>query len=145
MFEIVDWALRRWITAAAVTVGAALAMGVPTGIVRTSWYHRMTPVLWWNYLEWVASAMLIGLLAATYVARQPGQTAVPMAGGLLSTLAIGCPICNKVAVAALGLTGALKIWAPIQPWLGIASLAMLVYALRRRLVGERACPVPRRA
>lgn len=138
------WGGRRWIVAASVAVIAAILMGVPTGIIQTSLYHRMTPVLWWNFPVWAASAILIGLLAATYVARRTGQPAAPLAGGILSTLAVGCPICNKIAVAALGVSGALNIWAPIQPWLGVGSLALLGYALRRRVAGERACPVPSR-
>ena len=139
-----DWGGRRWLVAASVAVIAAVLMGVPTGIIQTSLYHRMTPVLWWNYPVWAASAILIGLLAATYVARRTRQPAAPLAGGILSTLAVGCPICNKIAVAALGVSGALNIWAPIQPWLGVSSLALLGYALRRRVAGERACPVSSR-
>jgi hypothetical protein len=139
-----EWGSRRWVTAAAVAVVTAIVMGVPTGIIRTSLYHRMTPVLWWNYPEWAASAVLIGLIAATFKARH-GQPAAPLAGGLLSAFAVGCPICNKLAVAALGVSGALNIWAPIQPWVGIGSLVLLGYALTRRLRGDRACAVSPRS
>ena len=41
-----NWSLWRWITASAGAVAAALIVGVPTGIVPTSFYQRMTPVLW---------------------------------------------------------------------------------------------------
>lgn len=51
-------------------------------------------------------------------------------------------MCNKAVVALLGVSGALTIWAPIQPLLGVASLALLGYALRRRLTAERACSIP---
>ena len=63
-------------------------------------------------------------------------------GGLLSLFAVGCPVCNKVVVAVLGVSGAMSVWAPIQPLLGVASLVLLGYALRRRLVLERACALP---
>ena len=135
-----QWPKRRWLVSVVVAGVAAVVMGVPTGIVRTDFYHRMTPVLWWNYPVWAVSAALIGLMAATFVGRGLSSS-TPVAGGLLSTLAVGCPICNKVVVAAVGISGALNIWAPIQPWLGVASIALLGYALRRRLTGERACPV----
>ena len=119
---------------------AAVVMGVPTGIVRTDFYHRLTPVLWWNYPEWALSAALIGLMAATFVGGGVSSS-TPVTGGFLSTLAVGCPICNKAVVAAVGVSGALNIWAPIQPWLGVGSIALLGYALRQRLYGKSACPV----
>ncbi len=62
-------------------------------------------------------------------------------GGLLSFFAVGCPICNKVVVIALGTTGALTWFAPVQPYLGVVGLVLLAGALRVRLRGEVACPV----
>lgn len=139
------WPLRRWVVAVAGAVVAALLIGVPTAIVSTPFFARMTPTLWWNYPVWAATSILSGLTVATYVrpaadntARAGGMTG----GGLLSALAVGCPICNKLVVAALGLTGAVTIWAPIQPLLGVAGLVLLIFALRARLRGEVACPVP---
>jgi len=35
--------------------------------VPTDFYTRMTPVRWWDYPLWATSALLIGLIAATYV------------------------------------------------------------------------------
>jgi hypothetical protein len=136
---VLQWPVRRWGLAVVATLLAGAVMGVPTGIITTSYYHRMTPVLWWNYPVWAASAVLIGLTAATYVLRSAGSA--PVAGGLFTTFAIGCPICNKLVVSAVGVSGALRVWAPIQPWLGVASLLLLAYALRRRLNSEDACPI----
>jgi hypothetical protein len=131
--------LRRVLLGGVVAVVAALAIGIPTGIVETSWYHRMTPVLWWNYPVWMLSSVLTGALVATYV-RDPAQP-VPttqsgktVAGNLLSLFAVGCPICNKLVVMAIGVSGALNLFAPIQPLLAFGSLGLLGYALwaRRR-------------
>ena len=137
------WPARRWMAAAAVTVIAALVIGVPTGVVPTPFYTRMTPVLWWNYPVWGLSAGLTGLIVATYVrsATAPFGGGRVTAGGVLSAFAVGCPICNKLVVALIGLSGALNYWAPMQPILGLASLALLAFALRSRLRGERACAV----
>ncbi len=57
-------------------------------------------------------------------------------GGLLGFLAVGCPVCNKIALLALGYTGALQWFAPLQPWLAVAGIALLAYALSRRLATE---------
>jgi len=69
---------------------------------------------------------------------------VGYAGGLAAFLAIGCPVCNKVALVLLGASGALTVWAPLQPILGAASLVLLAATLAWRLqVRARggACPV----
>ncbi len=132
--------LARRITLGSIAaVLTALAIGIPTGIIQTPWYHRMTPVLWWNYPVWVASAILTGALVATYV-RDPGlpvpatQGGKTFVGSMLSLFAVGCPICNKLVVMAIGVSGALNWFAPIQPVLALGSIGLLAYALwaRRR-------------
>lgn len=144
-----SWTWHQWATAGAVSFGAALIIGVPTGVIESPFYTRMTPVLWWNYPVWALSAALTGLIVASYVrtrSRSLGSgTGRVTAGGVLSAFAVGCPICNKLVVALVGLSGALNVWAPIQPLLGLASLALLGLALRTRLRGERACPLPDRS
>ncbi|HEX6888889.1 MAG TPA: hypothetical protein VF143_12360, partial [Candidatus Nanopelagicales bacterium] len=60
-------------------------------------------------------------------------------GGLLAYLAIGCPVCNKVVLIALGATGAVRIFAPVQPYLAALGLIALAWALVVRLRGELAC------
>lgn len=136
------WSLLRWATAALGMVGSALVIGVPTGIIGTPWYTRMTPVLWWNYPVWAVTAVVSGLILATYV-RTDTHSARPsrvgMGGNVLSALAVGCPVCNKLVVLAVGASGALTLWAPLQPVLGVASVGLLGWALWRRLRGERAC------
>ena len=141
---ISQWSLQRWLVALAVGAVVAAAVGIPTGIVPTSFYTRMTPVLWWNYPIWLLTAVLSGLVAATYVrSRIPSTTrSAGLWATLASAFAVGCPVCNKLIVALLGVSGALSIWAPLQPVLAGASLSLLAWSLRRRLAGERSCPMP---
>ena len=54
------------------TLGAILVLGVPTAVIPNPFFVRMTPTEAVNVLTLVASAPLIGLLAATYVA-DPGR------------------------------------------------------------------------
>ncbi|MGW4206262.1 hypothetical protein [Streptomyces sp. NPDC004726] len=142
------WGPRQWVTAAAVTLLAAIAIGVPTGVVPSSLYTRMTPVLWWNYPVWAATSVLMGLLGATYAggprtrrAGKPRSTRA-LAAGILSVFAVGCPVCNKLVVLALGMSGAMSYWAPAQPVLALVSLGLLAHALVRRLRTTDACPAP---
>jgi hypothetical protein len=44
-------------------------------------------------------------------------------------------------VVALGSTGAVTWFEPLQPVMAIAGIGLLAYALRRRLQGEISCEV----
>lgn len=135
-----DW--RFWLVAALATAGSLLLLGVPTAVIPNPFFIRMTPTETFNVVVWLASAPLIGLLIATYVrpARQAighvtgeqgaGRTTL---AGVAAYLAIGCPICNKVVVAALGVSGALSYFAPLQPIISAGSVALLGATLVWRL------------
>lgn len=143
------WGVTRWAVALVVALVTAAIIGIPTGVIETSFYSRMTPVLWWNYPIWAATSVMTGVVFATYF-RSPiaagrsvnGKIGV---GGILSAFAVGCPICNKIVVGLIGVSGALNVWAPIQPLLGLASLLLLSLALWVRLNGERQCKMPARS
>jgi hypothetical protein len=123
----------------------ALAVGVPSALLPNPFFVRMTAVPWWSYTTWILTAVLSGALAATYVRRPSGIPLAPGRAGILanmgSLLAVGCPVCNKVVIAAIGVSGALNVWAPIQPLIAAAALAILGWALWRRLKALRTCPV----
>jgi hypothetical protein len=138
------WPALRWFVAALVAVVVAAVTGIPTDLVPTSLYRRMTPIPWWSWPLWAATALLAGLLAASYLRDRAGglRAGSSLSGGVMSFLAVGCPICNKLVVAALGVSGALTYFAPVQPLLGLAGVAALVYALQRRLATSAACAVP---
>ena len=144
-YQLGSWPARRWLAAASVAVLTALATGIPTDIVPNPVFSRMTDITWWSYPVWVATALLAGLVAATYV-RDPafGEDFAPKVagvGGFLSFLAVGCPTCNKAAVLALGASGATTYFGPVQPFLGIVGLALLAAALVWRLRGLAACRI----
>ena len=143
--DIWAWPTRRWLAAVVGAGITAAAVGLPTALVPSSMFTRMTPVTWWSWPVWSLTAALGGLVAATYVrSADPGGHGggAGACGGLLSALAVGCPVCNKLIVAVLGATGAMQWWAPLQPLLGVVSMALLAWALRTRLRGERACRAP---
>ena len=66
-----------------------------------------------------------------------------LVGGTVTLFAVGCPVCNKLVVALIGTAGALNVFAPIQPVLGTAAIALLVWSLRRRArLAAGVCAVP---
>ncbi|MCH6159345.1 hypothetical protein [Streptomyces marispadix] len=163
------WSPRRWTGAAAAAVGTALLVGLPTAVVPSPLFSRAVPVQWWSYPTLALTAVLGGVVLATYMrdpkthasgpdaaappAREPGTpepgTPVPEAGrrlgsvgGVLSFVAVGCPVCNKLVLLLLGTSGALSYWAPLQPFVAVASVLLLSEAALRRLSTMDACPVP---
>jgi hypothetical protein len=139
-----QWSARQWIVAAGATVAMALVVAVPTAVLPNPWFGREVPVTWWSYPTLAASAVLGGLLAATYVDARPadrGTERRAWIGGFLTWFAVGCPVCNKIVLLALGYTGALTWFAPVQPVLAVGSVGLLGWALRGRLRGATRCPV----
>jgi hypothetical protein len=128
--------LRSWLVAAVGGGAALLLVGIPTAVIANPLFTRMTPVRTQDYVFWIATGLLSGLLAGTFAlgrsADIPGKA---LSGFVLADLAIGCPICNKVVVLALGVSGALNFFAPLQFYIGLASLVLLAFAL---LVRSRA-------
>lgn len=150
------WTGARWRFAAAMATASALAIGLPTDVIPNPVFGRQgTPVEPWAMPVLAITAVLSGLLFATYVRAGVADETDDVAGldrpsrfgglgGLLSFFAVGCPICNKVVVIALGTSGALTWFAPVQPYLGLLALGLLAWALRVRLRGEVACTVEAR-
>jgi hypothetical protein len=166
------WGPRHWAVAIGAAVATVLVVGVPTDLVDTPLFTRMVPAPWWAWPGLVASAVLAGMLAATYVRDprtdppSPGVDTDPSApsaapfsapssapddrsatrggyvGAALTYFAVGCPVCNKLVLLALGTTGAMSWFAPAQPVLQLAAIGLLGWALVRRLDAQETCPVP---
>jgi uncharacterized membrane protein (DUF485 family) len=135
------WSRRRRLSALVAAALTVLVVAFPTDLIDTPVFGREVPPTWWSWPALLASAVLAGLLAATYV-REPGAEGDEPdgrsrmwggAGGLLTFFAVGCPVCNKVVLLALGTSGALTYFEPVQPLLSVGAIALLGWALARRL------------
>ena len=140
------WPPRRWLTAVATTAAFVVLVAVPTDLVDTPLFSRAVPPTWWAWPSLLVSAALAGLLTASYVARPPSspadrkQARGGWVGSVLTFFAVGCPVCNKLVLLALGSAGALTWFQPVQPLLQVAAVVLLGWALRARLRGELSCP-----
>jgi hypothetical protein len=143
---------KFWSIAAGGTLVALLVLGVPSAVLPNPFFIRMLPTEPVNVLVWFLSAPLMGLLLASYLSpprlsgyQPPSDVGFVQASGgsLAAYLAIGCPICNKIIVAVMGVSGALNVVAPLQPMIGAASLALLgatlVWRMRLRAKGCARC------
>lgn len=142
------WSSRRWLTALVAGLGVAALVALPTAVIPNPIFGRAIEVTWWSYPVVITSGILGGLLIATYV-REPGAEEIDKAakvgtvGGLLAFFAVGCPVCNKLVLLALGTTGAMTWFAPVQPFLALASVLVMAWALRLRLRGMASCEIRR--
>lgn len=133
---------RAWLFAMAGFFATLPVLGIPTAIIDNPLFSRMTPTRTQDYLIWAATALLVGLIAGTFAASRGSTQKGLLSGGLLSFLSIGCPICNKLVVALIGLSGALTFFAPLQLYLGLIAVGLLAWTLWIRmqsLAGN--CPV----
>lgn len=128
-------------------VGTAAIIGIPTDVVANPWFGRQTPVRESDVAVLVALSVLTGALLATYaVAATPatGPRRFGISAGVLGWFAVSCPACNTIVVGLLGASGATSVFAPIQPALGAAAVALAAGALlvRLRAVRRGSCPLP---
>ncbi len=128
MFTPKTWA----VTILSAAIGLAV-IGLATAIYENPFFMRMTPVRTQDYVIWLLSSVLMGLIVGSYFAAS--STSVDgkiLSGGLLSVVAVGCPTCNKIVILLLGTSGALNIFAPIQLYIGVASVFLLGWTLLLR-------------
>jgi hypothetical protein len=138
-----------WAAALVVAAVAFVVVAVPTDVLPNPVFGRQVPVRWWEPVLLALSSVLVGMVwAARRTApdlppspdEAAGRRRSVVATGL-TFLAVGCPTCNKLVLVALGTSGALSWFAPIQPALGAAAVVLLVVTLRRslRASGPLAC------
>lgn len=131
------WA-RALVSFIASTVFVALLTGIPTDVVPNDWYTRMTPVEDYAVPVWASVSVLSGILAASFwgvrtaVCPTRASGTFGSVGAALSWLAIGCPLCNKLVILAIGASGALTFFAPLQPWLAALSVGLLLASIAWR-------------
>ncbi|UZG60197.1 hypothetical protein [Rhodococcus opacus] len=162
------WTALQVLAAITAAVAVAVAVGVATVLIPNPVFVRDIPPVWWNFPVWLVTSALSGMLVATYVransADGPGDltdavdtdtapaerdggvvarrsSRMGMVGGVLAWFAVGCPVCNKLALLALGYAGAITWFAPVQPFLALGALILTGVALVWRLRGQVACPV----
>lgn len=123
-------------------IGTFLVIGLPTAVIPNQWFRRMTPTRPQDYVFLTATALVAAAIGATYAHQSAclWQEGKVTASGVLAFLAVGCPICNKVVVLLLGVGGALEYFAPVQPVLGLTSVALLGFTLFLRLRAIRRFP-----
>ncbi len=138
------WSAKRWVVAIGTAIVTALIISLPTAVIDNPVFGRDVDVTPWSVPVVLITSIISGLILATYVKNDASvdeekSIKIGGAGAFLSFLAVGCPVCNKIALVALGYSGALQYFAPLQPFMAALGVALLMYALRKRLNGELMC------
>ena len=138
------WSPGQWRISAAVFVLAFLIIGEVGQTLPPESEGRTYPVEWWNWATLVASAALIGLIAATF-AVPGGRRGLAGAGsgsaGTAAAIVMACPVCSPLAIPLLGGGGLLAFLTPARGWLALASVVLLVLTLLLRLRASTTCAV----
>lgn len=152
MVKDAAWALitftpRRITVAALSGVAVFLFLGLTTALIPNPVFGRPIDAPTWGFTALTITAILSGITLATYVATPlpaDADTATRSftAGGILAFFAIGCPTCNKLVLIALGSSGAITWFAPVQPYLATAGLVLLVWVAIKRLANDTSCRIP---
>jgi hypothetical protein len=130
---------RFWLAALGATILALVVLGAPSGIVPNPIFIRTIDTRLSDVVVWLITAPLIGLTLATYFVRphtgghSDSLTTQLTLGGFVAFFAIACPVCNKIVLLAIGMSGALNVFAPLQPILGVISVVLLAATLAWRL------------
>lgn len=145
--SLLSWSAKRWLVAVVVGIVTYFVIALPTAVVSNPIFGRSIETTSWSVTVIVITSVLAGLLTATYVKNEfpdenPKQLRIGGTGALLSFFAVGCPVCNKLALVALGYSGAIQYFAPIQPYLAVAGIILLAVSLRMRLNNEYSCSLP---
>ncbi len=126
--------MRRVAIGLGVALFTLVVIGLPTDLIPNPIWGRQIEATPWAWPVAILTAILAGILIALPRPRScRPATRTGIIGGGLAYLAVGCPTCNHLVVLALGATGALTWFAPIQPYLALIGLGILAVAIGHRL------------
>lgn len=141
-----SWTPTQWLVASLGALTTFLVLGLPTDVIDNPVFGRAIDETPWAMPVLLLTSVLSGMLLGTYVNTRPFDRAAKSGtfGGLLAYFAIGCPVCNKLVLLALGTTGAVNYFEPVQPYLAALGIVALAYAFHKRIATAGECPLPER-
>ncbi len=73
--------LRSWVIAAVGAVATLVLIGIPTAIFDNPFFIRMTPVRPQDYIIWIMTGLLAGLIVGTYTLGTGNRSGGKVASG----------------------------------------------------------------
>ena len=138
------WSPCQWAVAVGVFAVTFLLLGEVGQTLPPNSADRTYPVEWWNWVTLPVSAILMGMIAATFV-MQGGSRALAGAStggaGTVAAIVMACPVCSPLAIPLLGTSGLLAFLVPERGLIALVSVAMLALTLLLRLRASTTCAV----
>lgn len=110
-----------------------LVFGILTVLIPNKFFARMTSVTYLDYIILVFTSILLGTYVSFYIYQKKSMnktcTAAAYSGGIGGFLGFGCPVCNKILVLLLGITGVLTYIEPYRPFIGFAGIGLMSYSV----------------
>lgn len=123
--------------------GLVLLFGIPTALIPTPWFVRMIPARTSDYVFLLLNSALIGSYVGlhTYEKHERSKKGDVLAttGSIANIFAVGCPVCNKLLVALLGVSAVMSFFEPLRAWLGVFSAGMILFALWFKIKKVKSC------
>ena len=112
-----------------------LAFGTVTVLIKNPFFIRMTPIHWYDYLFLILTSTLSGAYIGLWYYAKNNKNLnskcdyVAGSGAVGGFFSFSCAICNKLLIWLIGLSGVVAYFMPLQPILGVISIAILSYAV----------------
>ena len=119
------------------TILTFFLLSIPTAVIPNPLFTRMVPVYWYDYVYLIFDSILMGIYLGLIFGRGRKKACKvekkAMTGGIVGFLGIACPVCNKVLLLLFGATFLLTYFEPIRPFVGLLSVVILLWAVKRVL------------
>ena len=112
-------------------------IGLPADLIPNPLFVRMVPATAVDGVFLVLISALLGTFVAVYFYKRGAETAKADAaagrGGFIGIVAVNCPVCYPLLVSIFGATALYAFLEPLRIPLGIASVALISYAIYAKL------------
>ncbi len=104
-----------------------LVFGIPTALIPTGLFKRMTQVTAFDYIFLILVPILFGIFVSIYLKnKKTKKKTCAVTGGFISGwLAVICPICTSLLIYIFGASFLLTYFDPVRPFFGALSVVVL--------------------
>ena len=114
-----------------------ILVGIPTAVISNKFYTRMIPSTSLDIFFLIASSLLLGSYVGLFFYlkhnKKKQENAYAYSGAASSFVAISCPICIKLLVFIFGAAALMAYLAPLRPYIGFLSLALIGFGLYKEI------------
>lgn len=115
------------------SIGFFILFGIVTNLIQNKFFIRMTNATIWDYIFLILTSVLLGAYTSLGLYQRKHKSKIcnttAYSGGVAGFLGFSCPVCNKILVLLLGVTGVLTYIEPYRPLIGSIGIGLMGYAV----------------